>query len=180
MVVVAAWAIVQLVVKVVLPYCDYWEAATEKHRAGVLAMTDPTSMCSIDNEHAKLQLRTRLKGHFVNCEEAELAASMWPWWTAFGRLADDFNFCPRGTCMQFHFTTLDGLGIVFLLLLASFALILLIIIASFCFNAYKSVAGKHDLPYGSYPLVCPQQTTYPPTGAYNFNAPIARRDDKEQ
>jgi hypothetical protein len=165
--IVIGWLLVQCYTKLLSPYWTHWTATSEMYREGVDTLMDPSSPCSGTTEE-KLLLRIKLKGHFIDCAGAERAAQMWPAWAAFGRLMDDFDFCPGGTCIQFRFDTLSSLGLLFMLMVGVLALLLVCAVGMFCRNAYHSLAGKHDLPFAAL-----GKATYPPpiTHAYNFNAP---------
>lgn len=159
------WLTAQFFTKIVFPYSDHWSAARDQYTAAVIATTDGDSLCNRGNaDH--LRLRVELKNHFVDCDGADRVLQSWPAWTAFGRLMDDFDFCPGGTCMQFQFDTLSSLGLLFMLLTGTLTLVLICTIGIFCRNAYGSIASKYDLPVGTTP--------YPPTGThkYDFNAPM--------
>lgn len=169
---VLAWLSVQCYTKLLRPYDVHWTATRDQYQASLALMTNPNSLC-YGQDQAKLRLRVELKGHYDDCDVAARVVNSWPAWTAFGRLMDDFDFCPGGTCMQFHFDTLSSLGLLFMLLAATLALAVVCIIGAFCRNAYHSIAGKHDLPLFSVPRIGAPKP-YPPTQtrAYDFNAPM--------
>lgn len=169
---VLLWLLVQCYTKLVRPYDAHWAATTAQYKASLALMTNPNSLC-YGKDQEKLRLRVELKGHYDDCDKAERIVNSWPAWTAFGLLMDDFDFCPGGTCMQFHFDTLSSLGLLFMLLAATLALAVVCIIGAFCRNAYHSIAGKHDLPLFSVPRIGAPKS-YPPTQthAYDFNAPM--------
>lgn len=172
---VVAWLLVQCYTKLAHPYWAHWTATSEQYRASLALTTNPASLCAGTGEE-HLRLRVELKGHFVECDRAERVVASWPAWTAFGRLLDDFDFCPGGTCMQFRFDTLSSLGLLFMLLAGTLALVLVCAIAMFCRNAYSSLASKHDLPFAAFQVPV---KSYPPiaTHAYDFNAPMRPKKD---
>lgn len=168
-----AWVLAQCYTKLLSPYWVHWTATSEIYREAVDTLADTTSPCSGTAEE-KLLLRIKLKGrHFIDCESAERSAQMWPAWAAFGRLMDDFDFCPGGTCIQFRFDTLSSLGLLFMLMAGTLALVLVCAIGMFCRNAYNSLAPKHDLPFAVL-----GKTNYPPpiTQPHDFNAARRKAD----
>ena len=179
-VLVVGWLAAQWHTKINKPYMQYWGDAVERYESSLIMLQSEESMCG-DSE-AKRKFRLQVKSHYDQCETAERIVRSYPAWIAFGRLMDDFEFCPSGTCMQFDMDMLSMLGLLFVLFVTCLVLVLLCVVGYTCRWGYQYLASKHDLPLfvqaPAFQLpACHKQHEYPPpTHAYDFNAPRGKDD----
>lgn len=179
------WLSVQWYTKLARPYNEYWHNAAVEYNASYTYLHGEQSFCG--DAEVQRKFRLQLKSHYDECDRAQRIVSSYPAWVAFGRLLDDFEFCPGGTCIRFEFSALNTLGLLFILFTVVLVMIMVAFIIFTCRWMYTSVAGKHDLPFGAQqPILFAHGAMktlapacdYPPhTHAYDFNA--QRRDKNE-
>lgn len=141
---IAIFVGIQLFTKVYSPYMRHWTDCADLYNESLVQLNDPLSLCADTDEHRRLRLK--VKKNYDSCGRAQAVVDSMPFWMAFGRLMDDYDFC-KDSCFQLKLDPLSAIGIMFIVFVIGTVLLFVLILGAGFIYVYRQLEMKYELPY---------------------------------